>query len=151
MADHAHQPPTDPSPSRQRRIDRRGFLAALGAGCGRRAAGTRRACGGTGTTPRRRDQRSARITPTLHATESRRLLSVPELKPPPIEVARRPSEPRLGTYVFTDVHAGDGQQGPLIIDRAGRLVYFKPVSGRWHDHAGGRSTSASSSTGASRC
>jgi hypothetical protein len=120
MADYAHQPPTDSA----RRIDRRDFLAALGAGG---AAVGIAACGGSGTSPMRHRHR-APITPTLPATESRRLLSMPELKPPAIEVARRPSEPRLGTYVFTDVHAGDGQQGPLIIDRAGRLVYFKPVS-----------------------
>jgi hypothetical protein len=30
--------------------------------------------------------------------------------------------------VFTDCHGGNGQQGPMIIDRAGRLVWFKPVS-----------------------
>ncbi len=30
--------------------------------------------------------------------------------------------------VFTDTHSGPGQQGPLIIDRQGRLVWFKPVS-----------------------
>jgi hypothetical protein len=123
MADHAHPPPTNPFAEPARRIDRRGFLAALGAGG---AAAGLAACGGSGT-PRPEQRRP--ITPTLPATESRRLLSVPELKPPPIEVLKRPSEPRTGTYVFTDVHAGDGQQGPLIIDRAGRLVYFKPVSG----------------------
>ena len=34
--------------------------------------------------------------------------------------------------MFTDVHAGTGQQGALIIDRSGRLAYFEPVS----DHGG---------------
>jgi Arylsulfotransferase (ASST) len=124
MSDHADQPPTTPVASPAHRIDRRGFLAALGAGG---AAAGIAACGGSGST-RTPPGHGRRITPTLPASESRRLLSVPELKPPPIEVNRRPSEPGLGTYVFTDVHAGYGQQGPLIIDRAGRLVYFKPVS-----------------------
>jgi Arylsulfotransferase (ASST) len=124
MTDHADQPPTTPVAQPARRIDRRRFLAALGAGG---AAAGIAACGGSGSTRTPHGHRRP-ITPTLPATESRRLLSVPELKPPPIEVSRRPSEPGLGTYVFTDVHAGYGQQGPLIIDRAGRLVYFKPVS-----------------------
>jgi hypothetical protein len=30
--------------------------------------------------------------------------------------------------VFTDAHGGHGQQGPMIIDRAGNLVWFVPVS-----------------------
>ena len=124
MADHAHPPPTNPNASPARRIDRRGFLALSAGG----AAATIAACGGSGT-QHMHHRHPRQITPTLPATESRRLLSVPELKPPPIEVIKRPSEPGLGTYVFTDVHGGDGQQGPLIIDRAGRLVYFKPVSG----------------------
>ncbi len=125
MADPPHQPPTDPVVDPTRRIDRRGFLAAVGVGG---AAVGIAACGGSSPTPTPRS-RPEPITPTLPATESRRLLSEPALKPPPIEVVKRPAEPRLGTYVFTDVHAGTGQQGPLIIDRAGRLVYFRPVSG----------------------
>jgi hypothetical protein len=115
MADHAPSPPTP-----ARTLDRRAFLtavAATGAGVGIAA------CGGSGSGGGQR-----RIVATLPSRESRTLRSAPELRPPPIEVATRPADPVRGTYVFTDVHAGTGQQGPLIIDRAGRLVYFKPVS-----------------------
>jgi hypothetical protein len=34
----------------------------------------------------------------------------------------------VGGLILTDCHAGPGQQGPMIIDRAGRLVFFKPLS-----------------------
>ncbi len=116
MPDHAQ-----PSPPSFRTLDRRAFLTALGAAG---AATSIAACGGSGGQGKRRN----RITPTLHASGSERLLSAPELRPPPIQVTKRPADPQLGTYVFTDVHAGFGQQGPMIVDRAGRLVYFKPVS-----------------------
>ena len=104
-----------------RTLDRRAFLAALGAAG---AAGSIAGCGGPGG-ERKRPKRSV---PTLQASESGQLLSVPELRPPPVKVTRRPADPQLASYVFTDVHAGSGQQGPLIIDRAGRLVYFRAVS-----------------------
>jgi hypothetical protein len=118
MADHIHPPPF-PAP---RTLDRRAFLAAVAATAG--GAGIA-ACGGSGSG---NGHRHHRITPTLRSRGSRALRSAPELKPPPIDVAKRPDDPGQGVYVFTDVHAGTGQQGPLILDRAGRLVYFKPVS-----------------------
>jgi Arylsulfotransferase (ASST) len=116
MDDHAH-----PSPSpRVHTLDRRAFLtglAATGAGVGLAA------CGGSG-----HGHPHPRVAPTLRSGASPSLRSAPELRPPPIDVAKRPDDPGRGIYVFTDVHAGTGQQGPMIIDRAGRLVYFKPVS-----------------------
>jgi len=123
MADHVNHPPPNPAPSHT--LDRRAFLTALGAGG---AAAAIAACGGSGAVHRNGHGRRKRITPTLDASESHGLLSAPELKPPPIQVITRPAVVDTGTYVFTDVHAGSGQQGPLIIDRAGRLVYFKPIS-----------------------
>jgi Arylsulfotransferase (ASST) len=111
--------PAQPSHS-DRTLDRRAFLTALG------VAGAVTSMAGCGGSEAQRKHRN-RIT-TLQASESERLLSVPGLRPPPIQVIKRPADPQLGTYVFTDVHAGFGQQGPLIVDRAGRLVYFRPVS-----------------------
>ena len=116
MAEHAHQPSTEPPT-----LDRRRFLAAAGASS---AAVGLAACGGS----RHRVSDHRRILPTLQARESKRLLSTPGLRPPPIDVRKRAADLQRGTYVFTDVHAGFGQQGPLIIDRHGRLVYFRPVS-----------------------
>jgi len=125
MADHVNQPSPNPAPPRT--LDRRAFLTALGAGG---AAAGIAACGGSGAVHRNGHGHHKPITPTLDASESHGLLSAPELKPPPIHVITRAAVVDTGTYVFTDVHAGSGQQGPLIIDRAGRLVYFKPVSDR---------------------
>lgn len=116
MADHPQAPR-----SSLHKLDRRAFLAGLGAAG---AAGAIAGCGGSAGDRKRQ----ARIVPRLSAAESERLLSVPELRPPPVKLSNRPPAPQPGTYVFTDVHAGSGQQGPLIIDRAGRLVYFRAVS-----------------------
>ncbi|MGH2877193.1 MAG: arylsulfotransferase family protein [Solirubrobacteraceae bacterium] len=64
-----------------------------------------------------------------HAAQAtQRFRSRPDLLPPRVTMARRahagPGEP----LIFTEVHAGTGQQGPLVLDRAGRLVWFLPVS-----------------------
>ena len=58
--------------------------------------------------------------------------SRPDLQPPRIQVAQAPAKGASGGHVFTDVHAGTGQQGALIIDPRGELAYFEPVS----DHGG---------------
>jgi hypothetical protein len=54
--------------------------------------------------------------------------SRPDLRPPQILVSTRPPDPRHESFVFTDTHGGNSQQGPLIIDRSGELVWFNPVS-----------------------
>jgi Arylsulfotransferase (ASST) len=104
-------------------VDRRGFLAALGAvGAGAGLV----ACGGSGSgsSPKTGTEGSS-------AGGSHQFRSRPDLTPPTIHVATAPRQ-RSDHHVFTDVHAGTGQQGALIIDRQGRLAYFEPVS----DHGG---------------
>jgi Arylsulfotransferase (ASST) len=117
-------------------IDRRRFLAALGtAGAGVGLV----ACGGSSATGARVGAGSTGAGSTGpkpspgHGSDggSQRFRSRPDLEPPRVRVvtaARRRSD----DYVFTDVHAGTGQQGALILDRRGRLAYFEPVS----DHGG---------------
>jgi hypothetical protein len=108
------------------RVSRRQFLGAAG---GATAALALAACGGSGTST----TKSARATSTGTSTDTAQVTpppfhSRPDLIPPSILVAARPENPGIGTYVFTDAHGGHGQQGPMIIDRAGNLVWFLAVS-----------------------
>ena len=103
-------------------MSRRGFLGAAGSAG---AALTLAACGGTGassvTTSRESSQEAASVSSSPYRSQ-------PGLHPPPIHVRRRPAHPGTDAYVLTDAHAGKGQQGPMIIDRGGRLKWFMPVS-----------------------
>jgi hypothetical protein len=118
MTDHRPHPSVPDSA----RVSRRQFLGAAG---GATAALALAACGGSGTSTTKTARASstdvAQFTPPpFH--------SRPDLIPPSILVATRPENPGTGTYVFTDAHGGRGQQGPMIIDRAGNLVWFLRVS-----------------------
>ncbi len=122
MTDHAHQPPPNPVVEPARRIDRRRFLATAGAVTG--AAAGLAACGGAGS--------ATGGSGTAAAARRGPFRSRPDLQPPRIRVATAPAQRSSEDHVFTDVHAGTGQQGALIIDRGGELAYFEPVS----DHGG---------------
>ncbi len=54
-----------------------------------------------------------------------RFRSRPDLSPPVVHLNIRPG-PEHGTHIFMDSH-GSGQEGPLIIDPGGELVWFNPV------------------------
>ena len=56
-----------------------------------------------------------------------RFRSRPDLSPPVVHLDIRPG-PEHGTYIFMDSH-GNGQEGPVIIDPGGELVWFHPVGG----------------------
>jgi hypothetical protein len=51
--------------------------------------------------------------------------SRPDLRPPRISVTHGPA--RAPGYIFLAPYAGPGQYGPMILDNAGRLVWFKPI------------------------
>jgi hypothetical protein len=53
--------------------------------------------------------------------------SRPDLQPPVVTM-HVPSTSDVAGLVFTDCHNGTGQQGPLILDSDGELVWFKPLS-----------------------
>ncbi|MGH2889220.1 MAG: arylsulfotransferase family protein [Solirubrobacteraceae bacterium] len=100
-------------------VTRREFVAGLGvAGVSVALAG----CGGSGN-------QGQSLTDSATADP---FVTEPDLHPPGIHIATAAREPAPGQYVFTDVHAGTGQQGALIIGRDGELAYFDPVS----DHGG---------------
>ncbi len=56
-----------------------------------------------------------------------RFRSRPDLSAPAVHLNKRPV-PEHGTYLFMDSH-GNGQEGPVIIDPGGELVWFLPVGG----------------------
>lgn len=62
------------------------------------------------------------------ATAAQRFRSRPDLLPPRVTMARRAHAGPGQPLIFTEVHGGTGQQGPLVLDRSGRLVWFLPVS-----------------------
>ncbi len=101
-------------------LTRRAFLVAAGTTA---AAAGLAACGG-----------SAKQSPTLASAASvhtrgrtQAFLSEPHLRPPEVIIAHRQSNPP-SDLILTDAHAGPGQQGPIIFDPHGRLVWFGPVS-----------------------
>jgi hypothetical protein len=63
-------------------------------------------------------------------------LTRPDLKPPPVRVTRLVSDsliPESPRFILTSpinyFNPSAAQQGLMIVDRRGRLVYFKPISG----------------------
>ncbi|HEX5308895.1 MAG TPA: arylsulfotransferase family protein [Solirubrobacteraceae bacterium] len=63
--------------------------------------------------------------PPPKAGELQHFASRPDLLPPVVNVTRGPS--RAPGYIFLAPYAGPGQYGPMILDGAGRLVWFKPI------------------------
>jgi hypothetical protein len=109
-------------------LNRRAFLGVVGrtAVAGTSVTAALSACGGASELKKAGHALAhARRTPPVQAQEFR---SRPDLRPPAIHVDVHPRDPKSEFFVFTDCHGGNGQQGPLIIDRAGRLVWFNPVS-----------------------
>jgi hypothetical protein len=110
-------------------LSRRRFLGVAG---GATVALAVSGCGGYG--PRSSITRTAKVkTIEAAAITEPPFRTRPDLRPPSVLVSRRPSDPGDDLFVLTDIHRGGGQQGPLILDRAGRLKWFMPVS----DHGTG--------------
>jgi hypothetical protein len=53
--------------------------------------------------------------------------SAPTLQPPTIQVTTRASQGAAGGYVFATPYSGPGQDGPMIFDNTGQLVWFDPL------------------------
>ncbi|MGH2910803.1 MAG: arylsulfotransferase family protein [Solirubrobacteraceae bacterium] len=116
--------PTPPPPASWARwpLSRRGFLALAG---GTGASLALSACGGVFG--------SKTVTDVTEEIAPATFQSDPKLRPPVIVVARRPADPGDERFVVTEAH-GRGQQGPMILDRAGRLRWFLPVSDHGDPH-----------------
>ncbi|MGH2912442.1 MAG: arylsulfotransferase family protein [Solirubrobacteraceae bacterium] len=64
--------------------------------------------------------------PPAKASELQHFLSRPDLLPPTVTVTSDRGGHAPG-YTFLAPYAGPGQYGPMILNSAGRLVWFKPV------------------------
>jgi hypothetical protein len=109
-------------------VRRRAFLAAgLKGAAGAATAAGLAACGGS-------PKPKPKPPPQLHATSSveirghvQRFRSRSDLRPPQVIITKR-AKNASSDVILTDTHAGAGQQGPLILDGSGRVVWFAPVS-----------------------
>ncbi len=64
--------------------------------------------------------------PVGTATQVQHFQSAPNLQPPAIQVTTGASANPAG-YVFAAPYSGPGQNGPMIFDDTGRLVWFDPL------------------------
>jgi Arylsulfotransferase (ASST) len=81
--------------------------------------------GGCAAQPRSEDAASAEgVSP---ASAIRRYHSRPGLHPAVAAIGTNTGHAEPGV-ILLDSHAGAGQQGPMILDNAGNLVWFKPLS-----------------------
>ena len=136
---HAAGAGGDPAPARTR-LSRRTLLARLAMGSA--AAGAAAVLGYIVVDEATRGEQATRVTgppedlavPELASAASSATAgaaqvfrSRPDLSPPTISVNVRSDQfgPHL---VLTDSHAGPAQQGPMIIDGNGDLVWFLPLS-----------------------
>ena len=66
--------------------------------------------------------------PVSHSARVRSFRSRPKLRPPAVAVETA-SERAAPGVVFVAPKRGESQQGPMILDRAGELVWFRPLPG----------------------
>jgi outer membrane protein assembly factor BamB len=65
---------------------------------------------------------------TLAAAKVDRFRSVPALRPPAVTVERRARATASGS-IFVTPKKGAGQDGPMIVDDRGGLIWFRPLAG----------------------
>jgi hypothetical protein len=109
------------------RVTRRRFLEAAGAGAAWIALTSSLGCEpsklASGETPSSGQQGSANPPPDALSFRSR-----PDLRPPGVGVAT-PAHGTAPGYIFLAPKEGSVQEGPMIVDNAGQLVWFRPVHG----------------------
>jgi hypothetical protein len=116
----------DPAPDRSRREFLRYTAGAVASGAGLALT----ACGSS-----RANSRTVKVAAALPRLKSKpggvykhgvQHLKSTNVRPPQIHIDHRAHNVVPGV-VLTDAHAGPSQQGPLIFDSTGRLVWFKPL------------------------
>ena len=91
------------------KLTRRGFLKAAGAGAAWIALTNTRSC-----------------APAQRAPKVRSFRSRPDLSPPAVKVATQTPVTAPG-YIFVAPKEGTAQNGPMIVDDRGELVWFRPL------------------------
>jgi hypothetical protein len=112
-------------------LTRRRFLGLLGAGAACLTSTTTVGCDllGSSRTPRASPLPTTKVwplpdTPSAPAKPVRSFRSRPDLSPPAVEVNTRRAQDTAPGYIFVAPKKGAGQDGPMIIDESGNLVWF---------------------------
>jgi hypothetical protein len=108
-------------------VGRREFLAgAVKVAAGAAAAAGIAGCGGSSA---RKQQPHKFVAEASVQVEGHQQVfhSRADLRPPRVVMSTRPDRPN-GAVILTDCHSGPGQQGPMILDSSGRLIWWAPVS-----------------------
>ena len=107
----------------QHRITRAELLRRAGAG----AAGLAAVGGGAyGISRLLHDTADAKVVPTVEAGKAYRFRSRPGLRPPVVTVLDKANGTGRG-YLLLTPSSGPGQSGPMIVDDAGNIVWFRPT------------------------
>jgi Arylsulfotransferase (ASST) len=67
--------------------------------------------------------------PAPHTSSARAFRSRPDLSPPTIDIVTQAHDNIAPGYVFVAPKKGPGQDGPMIVDNAGQVVWFRPMRG----------------------
>src|SRR3712207_1147977 len=96
------------------RFTRQEFLGTMGAGA---------ACLAFLNLPGCQEETQSPSSPPADPNDARSFRSRPELGPPAVQITARARDTAPG-YIFVAAKKGAGQDGPMIVDNLGRLVWF---------------------------